>query len=161
MVFAHSVGWPGIVTVLFLLLPGIAVMGGSVWIGLYDDTVKPGAEYALFALGLGTSLTGAACTFWRLKKVIDVEAGTVLDRWVLFGYTKSTTYELDIFSGVAVAKGSVRSGAGARYRRFKVYLTGADDIGEVRVYLTEFSSHNTALATANEVAAFTGLPMIE
>ena len=155
-VIKHSAGWWMIVTVLFFLLPGIALMVGAPFLRPHISANQVGAIYAFFGLGLFMALFGVVLTFGRLVIVIDREQGTVANGYGIFGYSKFTVRPLDAFDAVCVSSGQVRS-QHARYTRYRVHLVGP----EVRVYLTEFTYQEQALSKAREVADFAGLPVAD
>jgi hypothetical protein len=159
LVFAHSVGWFAILTAPMALM-GLCLMVLAPFWKLTDRIDSPGAAFGLFAVGLLVFAGFVCLTFWRLRKVIDLAEGSVLDNWQVLWWSRRRNYPLKAFEAVAILAGSVSS-EHATYPRYKVYLVGRHGEKPLTVYLTEFTYLEQAKAKASEVATATHLPVVD
>jgi hypothetical protein len=151
MTFRHRIGWLAL-AVLPMLLAGLFAIGmGFHMQFLSTQSHKPGAGWALMSLGLFTALMSLALLTMVCDVVIDRAASLVKRRLGCLGIVKVRNFPLKDFNRVRVFWVTV-SGV----RRYHVHLASPSD----SVYLNEYTFPQQAIAKANEVGHYLGLPVV-
>jgi hypothetical protein len=149
MVFRHRIGWLAI-ALLPMLLCGFWCLGFGYYLQFVSPgSVKPGAGWAMMAMGVIVGGIAAGCMTMVWDIILDRANGLVTRRRGALGRIKVATFPMESFVEVVVWPGSVRG-----HRRYKVELWG-----DRAVYLTEYSNHSQAMEKAAEVGRYLDLPV--
>ena len=157
LTFRHRIGWLG-----FVLLPlfaiGIGTMNGGFQIQFKNPkSAKPGAGWALMALGLGCTVFSLGGILFVWDITIAPATGLITRRRGTLGFSRTATFALSDFNAVLVSRHRAFSNS-STLTRFHVSLMGPNYRS---VYLTEYSHADQALAKARDASACTGLPVID
>lgn len=154
LIIRHRIGWLALALVPLLVTGVIAIYVGIQIAITRTIEAKPGAGWAVLALGALAILFSLAALSIRWDLEIDRPAGQVRRTRGLLGMNRSYAYDLSAFDQVLVSDYLLVSPS-SQYDRYRVSLVGKD----ISVYLTEFSDLDAARKKATDVGEYAGLPV--